>query len=162
MNNNNMESSDVVIENIEVISFNRRQPTQMEAQPKYTGAIRKSSAEPLSAFAQTQPAATEYLPRKFDAVVKMINTGFRVCVLMRGLPGSGKSFLAEELVARTVKNTKDHIFSADKFFIDRDGRYKFDPSKLKYAHEQSQLNFTQHASKGWSPLIVDNTNMCLW
>jgi NEDD4-binding protein 2 len=40
--------------------------------------------------------------------------------------------------------------------------YKFDPSKLPDAHQWAQQNFAQRASKGVSPLIVDNTNIATW
>lgn len=47
--------------------------------------------------------------------------------LLRGLPGSGKSTLAKTLGG-------EHI-EADMFFVDSEtGEYKFDATKLKYAH----------------------------
>ena len=48
-------------------------------------------------------------------------------ILIRGLPGSGKTTLAE-LVADTV-------LSADQFFVDSDGSYNFDESKIAEAHQ---------------------------
>ena len=50
--------------------------------------------------------------------------------LLRGLPGSGKSTLAKTLVGY-----KDYCHKeADMYFVDRDGNYKFKPSKIKEAH----------------------------
>jgi len=47
-------------------------------------------------------------------------------ILFRGLPGSGKSSLAESLCKK--------VFSADMFF-EKDGKYNFDASKLPQAHK---------------------------
>lgn len=52
----------------------------------------------------------------------------KIVYIIRGIPGSGKSTLAKNLV--------DHDFlvcEADKYFI-KEGEYRFDPSKLKEAH----------------------------
>lgn len=67
----------------------------------------------------------------------MINQGLRVCVILRGLPGSGKSFLAEQIIDETVKNPDDHILSADKFFM-RGGRYEYNASRIEEAHNYTQ------------------------
>ncbi len=49
-------------------------------------------------------------------------------ILLRGLPGAGKSTLADIICDRHVE--------ADVFFIDKKtGEYKFDASKLKQAHK---------------------------
>ena len=52
--------------------------------------------------------------------------------LLRGIPGAGKSTLAKQL--------GDSHFETDGFFM-VDGEYKFDPTKLRKAHEwcQSQV-----------------------
>jgi hypothetical protein len=47
-------------------------------------------------------------------------------ILFRGLPGSGKSSLAESLCKI--------VYSADMFF-EQDGNYNFDPTKLPDAHK---------------------------
>lgn len=147
---------DTFIEEIEYV--NAVQPQPME---KYTGAIPKNSSPP-SALIATRIA--EHLPINFKKTVDMINKGLRVCVIMRGLPGSGKSFLAHEIIEETVKATEnrdDHILSADKYFMVR-GRYLFKQENLSAAHDFCQRLFTQRASQGMSPLIVDNTNMMYW
>ena len=56
-------------------------------------------------------------------------------VLVRGLPGSGKSHLAEAL--RKLTDAEMNVCSADDYFM-VDGEYKFDPSKLPEAHLQCQ------------------------
>ena len=77
--------------------------------------------------------------------------------------GSGKSFLGKEIHARTVNgDPKDHIFSADDYFMTSSGYYRFDATKLPDAHQDTQKRCSEAAQKGWSPLIIDNTNVRNW
>lgn len=85
-----------------------------------------------------------------------------VLYVMRGLPGSGKSTLAKE-IARTYQNLQEtrwgaNICSADNFWVQKDGNYKFDPKKLKEAHQACLRQFIRNVSLA-SPLILDNTNI---
>lgn len=100
------------------------------------------------------------LPDLFDD----IECNYRVLICMRGAPGSGKSYLARAIVDRTLRaNHVDHIYSTDDFFIDaRTQKYQFDRSRLSEAHEWNQRRVAQRAASGWSPIIIDNTNMKLW
>lgn len=122
------------------------------------GAIPKGSLQ--NALLKLRP---EHLPGNFRAVVEEINHGYKICVILRGLPGSGKSYLSDQLLRETVKdNPNDHIFSADKYFVNARGVYRHDPSRLPEAHEHTQMAFTRKATQGVSPLIVDNTNLQYW
>lgn len=51
--------------------------------------------------------------------------------IIRGLPGSGKSTLAKQMLK---EGKVDSHYEADMFFV-IDGKYQFNPAKLKYAHE---------------------------
>lgn len=105
----------------------------------------------------------DHLPSNFKSIVDEINKGYKICVILRGLPGSGKSFLSDQLIRQTVKeNQHDHILSADKYFFNNRGIYRFDPSRLSEAHQETQKMFTRKAAQGISPLIVDNTNLQYW
>ncbi|XP_031777508.1 uncharacterized protein LOC100119569 isoform X1 [Nasonia vitripennis] len=92
--------------------------------------------------------------------------GYKVLVLMRGCPGSGKSYLARDIVTRTCGQGSDYsnfIFSADDYFaITNRGVYVFDASKLQDAHAYNQNRVLNAARQGWSPIIVDNTNTQAW
>lgn len=55
--------------------------------------------------------------------------------IIRGLPGTGKSTLGKTLAG-------SFSFAADDYFMEGD-EYKFDPSKLKQAHEQCQSHVRQ-------------------
>ena len=56
----------------------------------------------------------------------------KILFLVRGVPGSGKSTFAKELVGGS-----DYLVcEADKFFIDKEtGVYSWDPTKIKDAHK---------------------------
>lgn len=72
--------------------------------------------------------------------------------ILRGLPGSGKSYWAKE-----VKDAK--IVSADAYFM-VDGKYQFDLSKLREAHNWCLLKFMEHITNHRpETIIVDNTNI---
>jgi predicted kinase len=77
--------------------------------------------------------------------------------LLRGLPGSGKSTLAKTLVKKDYCHKE-----ADMFFIDREGNYKFVPSKIKDAHAwcQSEVEFFMNLEH--SPIVVSNTFTQEW
>ena len=91
---------------------------------------------------------------------------------MQGHSGSGKSTLINDLVQGTLKE-KSVVLSTDNYFMDEDGWYIFDESKLKRYHHQTWLecanimrNAYQYDDKGnmikpfddveW--IWLDNTN----
>ena len=92
-------------------------------------------------------------------------------ILIRGLPGSGKSYLADWL--KTVLNydpdwwdgsehmwfhrETDQFFCSDKYVND----YKFDASKLKEAHQWCQNEVRGILNSGCS-VIVSNTFTRIW
>lgn len=72
--------------------------------------------------------------------------------LLRGLPGAGKSTLADSLGIDYVE--------ADMFFM-QDGEYKFDGAKLKEAHEWCQGRVRKIMEYGMS-VAVANTFTQEW
>lgn len=76
--------------------------------------------------------------------------------IMRGIPGSGKSFKAKTLAI------PEHIFATDDFWINPDGKYVFDYKKLKESHEWNQDRVNTAMSLGKTPIVVDNTNVATW
>lgn len=82
-------------------------------------------------------------------------------VILRGLPGSGKSHYARQLVDANVARDKFHniIVSADNYFVDFDGSYKFNPTELGDAHDACYRQFASYVPRAQFDLIVvDNTN----
>jgi len=80
--------------------------------------------------------------------------------VMRGISGSGKSTLAKKLHRQAMDAGEcPLICSADDFFLDGFGEYKFDVAKLDAAHRDCMHKFLLALQDGHSPVIVDNTNI---
>ena len=72
--------------------------------------------------------------------------------LLRGLPGAGKTLVAQMLCNLTMPS--DFVSaSADENMVDIDGNYNFDPSKIPTCHGQCQLD-VKHAMQRSVPIIV--------
>lgn len=74
-------------------------------------------------------------------------------ILIRGIPGSGKSTFAKALRGNSPEIMH---YEADMFFMDQFGQYKFDVSKLNHAHVWCQDITDVSLGKGKS-VIVSNT-----
>lgn len=73
--------------------------------------------------------------------------------LIRGLPGSGKSTFANTI----AMNIGASHFEADQWMLDDLGEYKFDPSKLAFAHNECQVNTKMVLNTGYN-VVVSNTS----
>ncbi|XP_058449672.1 NEDD4-binding protein 2 [Malaya genurostris] len=106
---------------------------------------------------------SDQCPPNFGSTVERINQGYRVMVLMRGAPGSGKSYLSRVLIDKTLRNGdyRNHIFSADDYFL-VNGVYRYRADRIEDAHRYNHNNVRAKARDGWSPIVVDNTNIKLW
>lgn len=87
----------------------------------------------------------------------------KTLIIMRGLPGSGKSTLISKLEEQY--NMKATICSADYFWYgDREHtpeNYQFDLSKIGSAHKWCQSNAKKAMERGDQLIIIDNTNLTL-
>jgi len=78
----------------------------------------------------------------------------KVCVIVRGLPGSGKTEFTNFL--NTLSMDGINIFTTDDFFTRR-GQYKFDGSKLAEAHKWNFKRFCATVKAGATYVAVANT-----
>ncbi|NXI53768.1 N4BP2 protein, partial [Chloroceryle aenea] len=88
---------------------------------------------------------------------KMHLTG-QVLVLLRGVPGSGKSYLARALLE---DNPGGIVLSTDDYFC-KDGQYHYDPDCLGEAHDWNRKRAKEAFEMRISPIIIDNTNIQAW
>ncbi len=75
--------------------------------------------------------------------------------LIRGLPGTGKTTLAERLKGNGV------IRAADDYFYCEDGVYRFDPKLLPLAHADCQFR-TSIGLRDGKDVVVHNTFSQRW
>jgi predicted kinase len=80
-------------------------------------------------------------------------------ILLRGLPGSGKTTLAKEL----SDNGKYPVFSVDDYFTDpKTGEYKFEFDKNHLAYKQCEENTRQCMINDLDKIFIDNVFSLEW
>ncbi len=75
-------------------------------------------------------------------------------ILIRGIPGSGKSTFADTF------HTHTHL-ETDMFFIQKDGEYLFNPHQLEKAHQWCKAE-TINAIKRKENIVISNTFIQFW
>ncbi|NWS14586.1 N4BP2 protein, partial [Pachyramphus minor] len=98
-----------------------------------------------------QPRVCHMMRRKMHLIGQVL-------VLLRGVPGSGKSYLARNLLE---DNPGGIILSTDDYF-NKHGQYHYDPSCLGEAHDWNRKRAKEAFEVGISPIIIDNTNIQAW
>jgi hypothetical protein len=84
----------------------------------------------------------------------------KALIICRGLPGSGKTTLAEAIKTRHAHRNGVR-YSTDDFFIEN-GLYTFDPTQLPHAHSWNIGRVRSAMREGKSPIVVDNVFSQAW
>lgn len=80
-------------------------------------------------------------------------------ILVRGLPGSGKTSLAKVL----SEDGKYPVYSVDDYFTDPEtGNYTFIYSENHKAYKQCELNCREQMKTGRLKIFIDNTFTLEW
>jgi predicted kinase len=96
-----------------------------------------------------------------NALGVLVSRPTQELIVMRGIPGSGKSTKAKELVAEGRIHSTDDVIEAngdyDAFFEMMKESKDFTP--LSRAHSTNLKNAIKSIREGISPVILDNTNI---
>ncbi len=144
----------------------------------YTAAASRSKPVYAEAVARTRPPDIIYsgftsydrIKRSRDSLERVklyVRGGFKIMVLLRGAPGSGKSYMACKLIKECGDDLIDryyhHVHSTDNFFyLNKKGVYQFEPDKLDKAHHWNNVNVLHAIREELTPIIVDNTHTQMW
>lgn len=91
-----------------------------------------------------------------DTIKNRVRKHERILIIMRGVPGCGKSSLAKKMQGNGV------VLSTDDYFVNSYGEYYFDPRSLPEAHSWNQRRADREMKASTNPIIIDNTNLDAW
>lgn len=81
----------------------------------------------------------------------------KLVIILRGLPGSGKTFIANNYLNK-ISPDSQIILSADDYFI-KNNVYRWDIEKNDEAYRWNFERFKKAISDGKDLIIIDNTNL---
>lgn len=85
----------------------------------------------------------------------------QVLIVMRGIPGAGKSTRSKQLVGEGIIHSTDDLIEAQgdyrEFFVKMFASKNF--IELNRMHSKNLRNATKSIYEGLSPIIIDNTNI---
>jgi len=83
---------------------------------------------------------------------------YKELILIRGLPGSGKSTFAQLI----SEGGKYQVFSIDQYFTNKEGNYQFDYKQNHLAYKNCEELAEKSMQKEASKVIIDNTFTLEW
>jgi hypothetical protein len=91
----------------------------------------------------------------YKTVIALAKYNIPTVVVMSGLPGSGKTTIANMLLKECISYTTIEIFSTDELFM-IDGKYQYDSSKIAINHK---INYDKYCASTANIKIIDNCNL---
>lgn len=85
----------------------------------------------------------------------MSNKTTGAVIIMRGIPGSGKSTFVRQKYSHAT------VCSADHYFTDDEGNYEFDIDEIGEAHQYCRNQFYEAIDCKDPLIVVDNTNLTM-
>ncbi len=86
----------------------------------------------------------------------------KTMIILRGLPGSGKSTFAKllEIMNGVGMDGSRRVIvcCADDYMVDKAGNYQFDPKKLGFAHQSCREKAEWCADNSVPTIVIANTN----
>jgi adenylate kinase family enzyme len=110
----------------------------------YTGTFRVQES-----YVEVPYQLNKKIQNLVDYGTELYNKNVKVCYIMQGVSGCGKSTQAEKM--KDLYITDYSVFSTDTLFVNG-----FNPDKLTEYHDKNYQNFTESNSR---VLCVDNTNL---
>ena len=82
-------------------------------------------------------------------------------IVLRGLPGSGKSTFAEELKVLLQENRIDSIIISNDILRKQDSNYVYDITNNNKIYQESYKNLIESLSNKVPVVIIDNCNLSI-
>lgn len=101
--------------------------------------------------------------QQMDAFEKSAKAQYRELIIMRALPGTGKSTRSNEIKEWFENNGYQAVIcGTDEYFTDEDGNYNWSAHLIKAAHNWNLERAKEYMSNGVNVVIIDNTNIEFW
>ncbi len=84
----------------------------------------------------------------------------KTVIVMIGVPGSGKSTYARRVMVKLNSMFGLRVIkcSADDYFLDKDGVYRFNRDRIAHAHGYCKDQARKAMRSGCDLVVIDNTN----
>lgn len=89
-----------------------------------------------------------------------LNIHPKCLIIIRGVPGAGKTTLAQDIIVQTAsRGLTSVILETDQYFTETDGTYNWDISKTAEAHDDTQNRCVEALDESTACIIVSNTSI---
>ena len=92
---------------------------------------------------------------------ELVSGRSNVLIILRGLPGSGKTTFANFLKSQATDKESVSIYSFNSFFENKDGKYSFDGRRVREAKNESYYVVENLMKSGKPVIIVDDCNVTI-